>query len=260
MKIIADLHTHTIKSQSCCSTILENVHEARNKNISLVAITDYGPNNSGNTVELLNYLSNIPAEINKIKILKGIETRVIDLRNGATDIDKEIEYDFDWVIGTYLGISDYDKKILTNPLLTNLYLQMSENPLINTISHLEHFDCGFNIDRVIQRMKEKGKVVEISEAILKNSKNPEEVERLTVIIKECLKYSVPVCVVSNSHCATEVGHFDVTADYLNAINFPEELVINSNEELLFDYIGNFKKLRMAALWREQKNTLFPIKH
>ncbi len=43
MKIIADLHTHTIASDHAYSTLLENIHYSKLAGHQAIALTDHGP-------------------------------------------------------------------------------------------------------------------------------------------------------------------------------------------------------------------------
>ena len=43
MRLLADLHTHTVASGHAYSTLTENVHVARSRGMELVAVTDHGP-------------------------------------------------------------------------------------------------------------------------------------------------------------------------------------------------------------------------
>ena len=43
MRLLADLHTHTLASGHAYSTLTENAQAARLKGLELIAITDHGP-------------------------------------------------------------------------------------------------------------------------------------------------------------------------------------------------------------------------
>ena len=254
MNIIADLHIHTIKSYTGNSTLKEIVGAAGQENISCIAVTDYGPKANSSKRELFRYISYLPERVSNINIIRGIEAEVMDLHSGNIDITNSDSENFDWIIGAYHGISEYDKQILSNSILTNMYLNMAVNPILNTISHLEREDCGFDISKVLLAMKENGKVVEISAANF--CKKPEQIKkRLMTIIKTCKDEKIPVCIVSNSHYYSEVGKFQDIKEYLESIQFPSDLVINSDKDMLLDYIKNFKELKERKI-AEQNSPIY----
>lgn len=253
MNIIADLHTHTTKSYSGASTLFENLSYASKKKLNIIALTDYGPNTHSSKKEYLEYIDKIPQEAYNISILKGIEANVLDLRSGKLDIEEQDISHFDWIIGSYHKVSDYDDKILNRTLLTDLFTRLATNPLINTIGHMERYSCGFDIPKIISLMKEQGKVIEVGVATFKLPDDNFSKRQLLTIINTCKELSAPICIVSNSHYCDEVGKFEKIIEYLDSINFPEQLIINSNKNLLTSYIDNFKTKRDIELKKAKEN-------
>lgn len=254
MKIIADLHTHTIKSHTGMSTLLENIEVAKKNNISMLAVTDYGPKAKQSKEELFKYLKNIPRSVAGVTILKGVEADVMDIHSGLLDIDETESDKFDWVIAAYHKISDYDEKILSYKVLTNMFERIIENPSVNTIAHMERYACGFDIQKIISLMKENGKVVEIGvQSFLKDDTSFEN-KQIKNLVFACKELASPICVVSNAHIAEQINGICSVESFLNEIQYPEELIINSSEELLNDYLEKFKKLKKAKI--ERRNAGF----
>jgi putative hydrolase len=72
MKLVADLHTHTIASGHAYSTVKEIVDIAREKGLQMVAITDHGPRMAG--APGLDHFWNTliwPREVNGVQVLRG---------------------------------------------------------------------------------------------------------------------------------------------------------------------------------------------
>lgn len=254
MNVIADLHVHTVKSSTGTSTLKEVTGAASQEKIKCIAVTDYGPKANSSKKELIKYISYLPERMNNIQIIKGIEADVMDLHSGNIDITNDDSENFDWIAGAYHEISEYDKNILNNSILTNLYLNMANNPILNTISHLEREDCGFDMIKVLSAMKENGKVVEISAANF-NRKTEQIKKRLTALINICKEEKIPICIVSNAHSYYEVGKFEDIKEYLESIQFPSDLVINSDKDILLDYIKNFKELKEKKI-AEQNSPIY----
>lgn len=253
MTITADLHTHTTKSYTGSSTLFENLSYASKAKLNSVAVTDYGPGARGSKKELIEYMAKLPSKAYNINIIKGIEADVLDLHSGKLDIEENEIESFDWVIGSYHQISEYDSKILSFSILTSLFERLASNPLVNTIGHMERYSCGFDIEKIIPLMKKNGKVMEIGAAPFKEAEDSREKKILSDILDSCKNNSAPICIVSNAHYCDEVGKFDFVIKYLEEINFPEQLIINSNTKLLNSYIENFKQMRSTAIKKEREN-------
>ena len=54
-----------------------------------------------------------------------------------------------------------------------------------------------------------------------------------------MKYQVPVVMDSDAHVDLMAGNHAYALEMLQMVNFPEELVLNSQSGMLYDYI-NFK--------------------
>ena len=86
MKILADLHIHTIASGHAYSTIEEIAKAAEAKSLAMVAITDHGPAMPGGPHEY--YFGNLrvlPQTIHNVKILAGVEANILD-EHGSLDL------------------------------------------------------------------------------------------------------------------------------------------------------------------------------
>ena len=79
MKIIADIHTHTIASGHAYSTLKENIEQASLVGLDFLGISDHTPGMPNTTCEgYFHNLKVIHNEINGIRILKGAEANIID--------------------------------------------------------------------------------------------------------------------------------------------------------------------------------------
>lgn len=101
VKIIADLHVHTVASGHAYSTVLENVQAARDKGLELIAITDHGPAMPGSPH--LYHFSNLrvlPRTILGVEVLKGVEANILDDR-GSLDLGERYLKNLDIVLAGF---------------------------------------------------------------------------------------------------------------------------------------------------------------
>ena len=98
MKIIADMHTHTISSGHAYSTVNELAAEAARKGLLAMAITDHGPALPGGPhMYHFGAMRFIPETIGGVRILRGIEANIIDAR-GSLDLPEHYLSKLDFVM------------------------------------------------------------------------------------------------------------------------------------------------------------------
>ena len=106
-------------------------------------------------------------------------------------------------------------------------------------------------EKAIKAFKEYDKIVEInSESFVLRAgakANCMEIARL------CKKYEVTVVVDSDSHFATKIGKVETALSMLEEIDFPEKLILNTDEERFFGYIKEKKNIDFYKMLQESKN-------
>lgn len=235
LKIIADMHCHTIVSNHAYSTILENISAANKKGLKLIAITDHGPKLPDSPHEYYFFnLKILPRKINNVYLLKGIESNVIDY-NGNIDIPNEFIGSFEWIIASMhtpvISPGSYDDH-------TKAWLGVCKNKYIDVIGHSGTESFKFNYEYVIKEFKINKKIIEINSS----SFNIREGSKINCkeIAKLCKKYEVPIIVNSDSHFALNIGRVDAALNMLSEIEFPEKLILNTDFDKL---VNSVKEIR-----------------
>lgn len=232
MKIISDMHCHTVASNHAYSTLRENISEAKNQGLYAIAITDHGPRTPYPPCEwYYGNLHILPKKVDGVHLLKGIEANVIN-RHGDLDIP---DVKFDWVVASIHSFS-YESTSATIEETTEAWLNVAKNPLVNVIGHSGSPEFVYDYEKVIPEFGRNNKLVEINNSsfvVRKNSK--ENCKRIAEI---CKKHGVYIILNSDAHFCTQVGRFDESIKLLEEIDFPEELIINSNVEKFKSYLEN----------------------
>src|SRR5262245_59642052 len=98
MRIIADMHTHTVASGHAYSTVNELALAAARKGLQAIALTDHGPAIPGGP-HLYHFgaMRFIPAVIEGVRILTGIEANILDTAGGL-DLDDSYLQRLDFVM------------------------------------------------------------------------------------------------------------------------------------------------------------------
>ncbi len=232
MKIIADLHTHSIASTHAFSTVTENISFAAQKGLYAIALTDHGRAMDG--APGAYYFESLPVidkEIMGVRVLKGMEANIIDY-NGKLDADKKLLSRLEWVIASMHTITLFGEPSVEN--CTNAYLAVCENKDVNVIAHSGSDYFKYDYETVVKACRDTGTLIEINNSTF--SSRRDTVKNCVEIANLCKKHGARVVVNSDAHFFTSIGRFDSSLKMLDELNFPEELVVNSSIENLQKYM------------------------
>lgn len=225
MKLIADMHTHTVASTHAYSTIKEMAEAAADAGLEFIAFTDHTPDSTDgpHVWHFHNLHKAIPRELFGVKIVYGAETSVVGY-DGAVDFPEKECRSLDWIIGSVHTDILKSGTIEEN---TSAYLGLASNPLIDVIGHCSNVKFPFDYERGIRAFAENDKLVEINESTIlwKNSE-----ENYRKIIPLCKKYGVSVIVNTDAHFYTAVGKADNSIRLLKEFDYPQELIVNIDRE------------------------------
>ena len=245
--IIADMHTHTIFSEHAYSTMEENIQYALKNNLKYIAITDHYYNDGTsihkkNETTRIEYMeNNINPYLNKIQIIGSAEF----------NLNQEI-YDFEKIsklkwrpIGLHSWFID-----IPNSSLETIYEKFNDATKDN-----KH-NCFVHIERELHKLENKkyandycGKDIQLwLKSICDLAKKKDiylELNESSIISNECggidrikywLKYAKEnknlISLGSDSHFCRRVGNFTNAIELLNEIDYPKELILNCNEDII----------------------------
>lgn len=235
MEILIDTHIHSVSSGHAYSTIDEIARFAKSKDLKIVAITDHATSMPGGAHQF--YFGNIrvlPDYIHGVRILKGVETNIIDYE-GNLDFGGEILEGLELVIASFHPpcIKSANKEIITKAVIKTI-----ENPYVNIIGHPGDERYPMDFEKVVKHAKKHKVLLEVNNSSLKATSMRTGVrDNLSIILKYCMKYNNPVVLGSDAHFHEDVGGFKESIELLKEVNFPEELVINLNQERFMEFIS-----------------------
>lgn len=227
LKLVADLHTHSIASVHAYATITEIAQEAKELGLFAVAITDHAhiPDS-----QYFGSLVLIPEYFRDVRILRGIEANVLDY-NGNIDVHDQLASKLDIIIASIHG-----SKIDGEPNIekcTNAYLKMAKNPKINIIGHSGSEYYKYDYDKVIPEFAKEGKLVEINDSAFRYNKDFKG--NCIEIAKKCKQYGARICVNTDAHFTNTLGRAYDALRALEEIDFPQKLIVNTNIDNLKAY-------------------------
>lgn len=233
MKLIADLHTHTIASNHAFSTLFEMTEQAKSMGLLAIAVTDHAPGMPdaphpyyfGNIVHLPDQLPN------GLFLLKGAEVNVINVQ-GELDLSEKARRRLDWVI---VSLHQSCLAPLSYEEATNLWLSMAETAYVDMIGHSEQQEFLYDYERVTKAFAKNNKVVELNANSAKvRPGNEENMRRLALC---CKQNKTRISVNSDAHSIYDIGNTIDVLQILKEIDFPEALVINSSLSCLMDALS-----------------------
>ncbi len=233
MKIIADTHTHSLATGHAFSTIGENVKEAQKMGLKFLAMTDHGPMipDAVNMPHLIHASFGLPRMADGVVLMRGVEANIIDYE-GNVDIEDRLLQGLDWVIASFHNIECCMPSTIENH--TNAYMNIAKNPYIDVIGHSGLCDYVYDYERVIAECHKYNKLIEINEATFRV--RPKSVDNCRQIAKLCKKYQTKVVLNSDAHFYTYIGKFDNAIAMLEEIDFPQELIVNADEERFIEHL------------------------
>jgi putative hydrolase len=234
-KPILDLHCHTVESGHAYSTVKENIEIASSKGIKFLGVSDHAPDMPGGGHPF--YFQNmyvIPREVNGVKVLRGIEANIINF-DGGIDVSDDIAKGTDYIIASFHMpcISPGDIKQNTKTIL-----KVMDHEKVKIIGHPDDSQFPIDYKEIVKYAKEKNVLLEVNNSSMNtNSYRQRARENGAVILELCKEYGTRIILGSDAHICYSVGDFSNALDLLKEVDFPDELVINYNEDEIIKFFG-----------------------
>jgi len=234
MRIIADMHTHTVASGHAYSTVNELAQAAARKGLQAIALTDHGPAIPGGPYEYhFAAMRFIPDVIDGVRIFTGVEANIVD-ESGRLDLNDGYLQRLDFVMaGLHEGCGMDGRGIDAN---TDALIRTMRNPLVRAVSHPGNPAFPLHYEAVVKAARTTGTALEINNSSFGMSRegsapNCQDLARLIA------EHGAPVIVGSDAHIAQGVGEFDAAVAALVAAGVAEEQVVNSSMERLTSFLN-----------------------
>ncbi len=232
MRLVADLHVHSISSGHAYSTIAELINAASNMGLLMIAITDHGPAMPGGPH--LYHFGNInvlPDSMSGVRLLKGVEANIID-HEGNLDMPERYLKNLDWILA---GLHPICYPGGTKEENTQALCRAIENPLVDALAHPGNPVFPVNNDKVVKTAKRFNKMIEVNNSSLTFSREGSK-KYCQEIISLAAQYKTAIVVGSDAHFAGHVGNLDEAVELLLEAGVDEEQVINTSIEKIDKYL------------------------
>ena len=232
MRLLADLHIHTVASGHAYSTVLELAKAAADRKLAMIALTDHGPAMPGGPHAY--HFSNqfcMPEEIFGVRVLKGIEANIMN-RNGDLDLDEKRLAKLDIVLA---GLHTFCAPYGTVEENTAMLVQSMHNPWVDVIVHPGNPEYPVDAETVVEAAVEHDIALEINNSSLTVSRSGSE-EKCDEFVRLAAKHGAKLVVNSDSHFAASVGVLDAAVALLDKYNIPAEAVLNTSLDAVWAHL------------------------
>lgn len=240
IKLVADLHVHSIGSGHAYSTITEILQAAAGKGLELVGITDHGPAMPDGPHPF--YFSNQrvwPGEMFGVTLLKGVEANIID-DAGNLDLSEFYLRKMDIVLaGLHVAVYPVaDEETYTRAILNAIL-----NPLVDIIVHPGNPYYPLDYEKVVRLAAKCGVALEVNNSSLTDGSRSGSNSNCAQIAGLIAQSGALVAVGSDAHIACDVGNFDHALELLLQAGVKEEQIINTSEERIRRYLAGRRQAR-----------------
>ena len=234
MKLIADMHTHTLASGHAYSTVNELALAASTLGLQGLAITDHGPALPGGPHRYhFCAMRFIPRTIAGVRIFRGVEANILD-EKGRLDLEQGVLEELDYVMaGLHENCGFCGSGIDDN---TRALLAVMENPRVKCISHPGNPLFPLHYEEVVMGALATDTALEINNSSLGLSRKG-SCDNCVEIARLCARIGAPIMIGSDAHISQGVGVFDDALKLAADAGIVEGQVINASMERLLDFIG-----------------------
>ncbi|OGB89156.1 phosphatase [candidate division WOR-1 bacterium RIFCSPHIGHO2_01_FULL_53_15] len=235
MKLVADLHVHTVSSGHAYSTLEEYVRQAKKIGLEGFAVADHGPAMPGGPHYYhFSNMRMIPREIDGIKILRGIEANII---NEAGEIDMKPE-DLKWgeldiVMAAMHPRVGYEEG-QGEEKNTEVLIRAMQNPIVNVVAHPGNPRYPVKIKETVAAAKAAGVLIEINNS--SDLSRPGSCERCLEVAREVKKQGWKVVLGTDSHISSMLGVFDSALKLVKEAGLTEDEVVNTSWQKIEKYL------------------------
>lgn len=235
MKIIADLHTHTLASVHAYSSVSENAKAAFEQGLSVLGITDHAPCLPDGVHELhfMNYHV-LPQEMFGVRMLYGSELNILDYE-GAIDLNETLHKRMDICIASF-----HEFTLSPGSQKDNMgaYLGAMQNPYVDLIGHPDDGKIPVDFKVLAREAKNMDVMLEVNNSSLKAAHYRLNTrENMITMLGYCARYGTLVALGSDAHYHGAIGRFDEVLALIREIDFPEELIVNTSIEKIMKQLG-----------------------
>lgn len=230
MKLLSDLHTHTIVSGHAYNTLFENIDYCIEKGIEILGTSDHASAMPGAPHPW--YFANLrvlPRVIKGVIVLKGCEGNILDV-DGNIDLSPHESRSLDYMIASFHEpvFAPKTREENTKAIINAI----DKNPIVEIIGHLGNPSYDIDYEAIVKKAKEKDIMIEINNSSIAGSSRTGSEKNCTKIAQLCKEYGTKIILNSDAHICYAIGDFSGSLRVIKSIDFSEELIMNNPDKLI----------------------------
>lgn len=226
MTYVMDMHTHTIASGHAYSTLQENIAAAKEKGLKFLGLSEHGPAMVGGPKPIFfqNYKI-IPREYGDLRFFCGIEANITDYE-GHLDLDAFTLSRMDYCIASMHTLIVPPGSAKEN---TRAAIRAMENPLVKILGHPDDSRYPMDYEELVGAAVQLHVALEVNNSSLHPLASRQGArENIHTLLEACLRHGASVILGTDSHICSSVGDFTQADQLLREVDFPRELIINTD--------------------------------
>ena len=230
-----DLHIHTIASGHAQCTILEYIEQAKKLKMKIIGIADHGPGDSETLVSEIYFrmLERIPNKIDNIRVLKGVEANIVNIK-GDIDISDKLVEEMDYIMANFHAETSYKNKgIKENTKATINAIRSGKIDIITHPFATERFPI--DIGKISDEACKNNVLLEINLSYFFGNKIKDStVPNAKLMIDIARKHSKKIIIGSDAHNIWELGDDSAfMKKFKKMLGLTNNLIINNYPRELF---------------------------
>lgn len=262
MRLLADLHTHTVASGHAYSTVTELVMGARARGIELIAVTDHGPSvPQGAHPWYFWNMKVVPSVLDGVRVLKGCEANPSPDSDNGIDLPDDLLRLLDFVSVGFHPLTGFDAK--DRGRNTDALLRVIANPFVDQITHPGN-DEEFPLERdaIVEAAAHHRVILELNDHSFAptSSRAPASgCER--AFAQAALAAGAPIAIGSDAHYALHVGRFDSALQVAEELGMSEANLVNRDAVTVLDFLLSKRerpRLDVGGEWQWPADDVAPL--
>lgn len=186
----------------------------------------------------------IPREVEGMKILRGVETNLVD-DCGNFDINQRV-YDAMDIILCGLHPVELYGEVGNKEKNTRAVLNIMKKQKIDIMVHLGNPQFPIDYEAVVKAAKELNIAIELNNSSLVSSRLGSE-PNCQKILELCKKHGCMISLGTDSHISYDIGEFQEAEKLISEVDYPVEKIINYSIENLEEFLKNRKNKRVKRI-------------
>lgn len=262
MRLLADLHTHTLASGHAYSTVTELAQVARARGLELIALTDHGPTVPQGAHPWYFWNAKvIPSVLDGVRILKGCEANPSLTEDNGIDLPNDLLRLLDFVAVGFHPLSGFDDRDRAKN--TEVLLRVIENPLVDQITHPgNEEEFPLDLDVIVAAAVAHHVILELNDhSFAPTSARSNSSRREREFAEAAVAAGAPVAIGSDAHYALHVGRFDAAIAVATEIGLTPERIVNRDATSVLAFLTGKRerpRLDLGGEWMWPRDDAGPL--